>query len=66
MDLGLLQYDIFNSIGYKPLQIMAVFFDPEVERIGNCYSYCVVYDKMYFECRVGYQKATILFYCCMM
>jgi hypothetical protein len=35
MDLGLLHYDIFNSIGYKPLQIMAVFFDPEVERTGD-------------------------------
>ena len=29
MDLGFLQYDIFNSIGFKPLQCMAVLFDPD-------------------------------------
>lgn len=29
MDLGLLHYDIFNSIGFKPLQCMAVLFDPD-------------------------------------
>jgi hypothetical protein len=56
MDLGLLHYDIFNSIGYKPLQIMAVFFDPEVERTGNCYVYCVVDDKMYLKVRLDTKK----------
>ena len=32
MDLGLLQHDIFTSIGHKPLQFMAVFFDPAAEK----------------------------------
>ena len=32
MDLGLLQHDIFTSIGHKPLQFMAVFFDPTAEK----------------------------------
>ena len=31
MDLGLFHYDIFNSIGFKPLQCMAVLFDPQEE-----------------------------------
>jgi hypothetical protein len=35
MDLGILQYDIFNSIGFKPLQCMAVLFDPEHENNGE-------------------------------
>ena len=60
MDLGLLHYDIFNSIGYKPLQIMAVFFDPEVEGAGDVsVVLCDVYDVLVL---IGY--GTVLYSLC--